>query len=640
MTILKKLWLFTALVLLFIYPLAGIVLAIPIIGDKLVGLSSFSNNQYFKAWLFVWLPYFLLLLVPLLFHNDWYGIFSHILQVVFVVLLFLVFRSMYKATSKHWIASAIAVSLAIMALAGIGERVLGARTWLNNDTNFIKIVRSSLQKEQNISFPDNLYRIWQIAPHTDSVNISWKAKLISGTTNWDWQSRTQKENLEIVKGSKTYTHFTPKGKDSFIYRSLSQPSTISGLSVRSIIELRSSDEEENCGIFSLSDLGATITKSVNICANKQWQSYALDWKVPNSTKKDLTLVLNHFNSPLDIGKLKLEIKPENTTTWQTVDTLEPNGASIRLNWENAWLEELLLEERFSPTTEWQNYSLDLQADSLKDATKITGVITGERGLTIAVKDTVISGNQSIQAIAGDNLRRLKLWFHHPNLMGHATVAITLAGLALSQATVSTVLIIIFGIFLIILSGSRAAMLTLGIGILLLLFFKSSKNLLRTRRLTRIASLVLIPTLLIITITQFEAFSRLTFGVGRMDIWSVAWQAIQQAPLFGIGFGNFPEFFESIRPNRAVVNHAHNLAFVYLSNYGLLGGLAIAWLLSSWLFLIARARNFRTTSIFIVPLVCIIFANIFDFSFFNAAVITALTAIIPFEYDNNTQKNVM
>lgn len=631
MSFIKKLWLFIAIVLLFVYPILGIVLAIPIFGDKLVGLSTFSKNDRLRSWGIVWLPYFLLMLVPLVFHKDWYGIFSHAVQVAFAILLFLLFRSLHKALPKQFFATAIALTLGIIAVAGVAERYLGSRLWINDDSGFVEIVSSSLQNEQSLSFPNNFYRVWKTEPGADTLNLNWKAKLVSGNTNWDWQSRTQEDNLSLVTGAKPYTQFKPKGPNPFIYRTLNQATSIAGLSIRSAIELRSSGEAENCGRLSLADRGASVGKSINICADKTWQVYTLDWLVPNETSnKYLTIVLNQFNSPLDIGELTLEVKGLNSPDWQVVETLAPNGASLRLNWENAWREDVLLEKRFLATPEWQDYSLEVNANSLKDAGELTGLFTGERDTTLAIKDVTVTSNKNISAIAGQNLRRLQLWFHHPNLMGHATVAITLAGLALSQALTTTIPIILLGVFMIILSGSRAAMLTLGIGILLLLFFKSSTDPDRTKRLTRIASLILIPVILLVTITQFEAFSRLAFGVGRLDIWAVAIQAIQQSPLFGIGFGNFPEFFETLRPNRAVVNHAHNLAFVYLSNYGLFGGLAVAWLLASWSFLIVRGRDFATLSILIIPLGCIIFANIFDFSFFNATVITALIAILPFQ----------
>ena len=634
MHIIKRLWLFIAIVLLFVYPIIGVLLLIPIFGDKEVGLASFSNNKSLRNWLIVWIPYLLLMLVPLVYHKDWYGIFSYVLQVVFAILLFLLFRSAHKQFPKQFFATAITVALGLLTIAGVAERYLGSRVWLNDDTSFVQVVSSSLQTEQNLSFPNNFYRVWQIAPNTDTIKLAWKAKLLSGTANWDWQSRTQEDNLSVVKGAKSLTHFTPKGKDPFIYKSLHQASSIAGLSVQATIDIRNSSKVENCGILSLADRGATIFKSINICAEETWQTYSLEWRVPDeTTKKDLTFVINQFRKPLDIGELQLAIKPAGELAWQTIDTLAPNGISVRLNWQDAWLEELLLEERFIPTEQWQEFSLELQANSLKDAGQLTGVISGERGLSIAVKDLNINSNETIKAIAGQNLRRLKLWFHHPNLMGHATVAIALSGLAFSQATISTILIIVFSVFLIILSGSRAAMLTLAIGIILVLFFKLSKNTLRTKRITLIASLIAIPIVFFVLIMQFDAFSRLAFGVGRMDIWSVAWQAIQQKQLFGIGFGNFSEFFATLRPNRAVVNHAHNLVFVYLSSYGIFGGLAITWLLGAWLFFIIRGRTFTTTSILLIPLACLIFANIFDFSFFNAAVITALIAILPFHHSN-------
>lgn len=89
--------------------------------------------------------------------------------------------------------------------------------------------------------------------------------------------------------------------------------------------------------------------------------------------------------------------------------------------------------------------------------------------------------------------------------------------------------------------------------------------------------------------RFEGLAG-SFGQ-RADIWATAWNAFVHQPLTGTGPGTFPVIAPVMAPPSAqslVVPHAHNTVLHVLSELGLIGTAAAAWLLGAAALLLARA----------------------------------------------------
>nr|WP_223299808.1 O-antigen ligase family protein [Meiothermus taiwanensis] len=105
---------------------------------------------------------------------------------------------------------------------------------------------------------------------------------------------------------------------------------------------------------------------------------------------------------------------------------------------------------------------------------------------------------------------------------------------------------------------------------------------------------------------------------RLVIWQVAMRAFLEYPWTGVGFGNFPVYYQIHRPQgalEAITGHAHNL-WLHLVAEG--GGLALLgfllWLggLLGWLIRLQAGRVLALVAVVLV-------LGLFDFSFFFAGV---------------------
>jgi hypothetical protein len=105
---------------------------------------------------------------------------------------------------------------------------------------------------------------------------------------------------------------------------------------------------------------------------------------------------------------------------------------------------------------------------------------------------------------------------------------------------------------------------------------------------------------------------------RLVIWQVAIRAFLEYPWTGVGFGNFPVYYQIHRPHgalEAITGHAHNL-WLHLVAEG--GGLALLgfllWLggLLGWLIRLQAGRVLALVAVVLV-------LGLFDFSFFFAGV---------------------
>ena len=107
-------------------------------------------------------------------------------------------------------------------------------------------------------------------------------------------------------------------------------------------------------------------------------------------------------------------------------------------------------------------------------------------------------------------------------------------------------------------------------------------------------------------------SALTFnewsGKVRLIIWRESWAMLKDHPVFGAGFGAYPEV---IKPyHRATVieifQFPHNILLNLWSETGLLGIMAFAWILWTWIRLSTHDAR-RTTHSSLLPALAIVLA---------------------------------
>jgi hypothetical protein len=111
---------------------------------------------------------------------------------------------------------------------------------------------------------------------------------------------------------------------------------------------------------------------------------------------------------------------------------------------------------------------------------------------------------------------------------------------------------------------------------------------------------------------------------RLEIWQVAWQAFKEHPLTGIGANRFGLYYLEHRPPNALepaAPHAHNLFLNLLAETGLLGTAAFLILWGAIVRTLIRLRAWN--GLVFVGIAFLL--NLFDYTFFNAAVYYPLWA---------------
>jgi hypothetical protein len=108
----------------------------------------------------------------------------------------------------------------------------------------------------------------------------------------------------------------------------------------------------------------------------------------------------------------------------------------------------------------------------------------------------------------------------------------------------------------------------------------------------------------------------TNAQARLQFWQVALQLAREQPLGGVGFGNFPIYFQFNLPPKPIEfspGHAHNLLLHLLAEGGLLSVCGLVVLLGAMVAVIFRARAWPVLTLLLVALLL----NLLDYSFFTA-----------------------
>jgi O-antigen ligase len=91
-----------------------------------------------------------------------------------------------------------------------------------------------------------------------------------------------------------------------------------------------------------------------------------------------------------------------------------------------------------------------------------------------------------------------------------------------------------------------------------------------------------------TVTPTERLFSSVSGIdARLALWGASWRIFLDAPLLGVGFGQFAyalftRMTEGSVLSDALFNHAHNLPMQLLAEFGLIGFGIVAWGLGAWL----------------------------------------------------------
>jgi O-antigen ligase len=152
---------------------------------------------------------------------------------------------------------------------------------------------------------------------------------------------------------------------------------------------------------------------------------------------------------------------------------------------------------------------------------------------------------------------------------------------------ATILPVPFALFIIYLTHSNAALATpvIAAGILVAIgFFAGVLNRKRTVAFSLCAIAIVLGTLAVIGHGIFHGSLPSASLNFRWRYWTAAMKLVHAHPLLGIGYGNFGNWFVSVRPAAAAeeVKDPHNLLVRALSELGIVGAvLLVGWLARVW-----------------------------------------------------------
>jgi hypothetical protein len=575
------------------------------------------TRKQMRNWLLVWLPYIVLCLAPLLLTGRWLEARDFLLQVLpFVMLSFLVFKPSLLKTSGTTL-------LSTLILIAILVQLIAPYTWSNSQRHSFTSFLSSL-KEDQVSYTYSS-RTWQILDDTRTLELGFEAKLVSGTLGWQWAASSSGFKLEpVTEKGVTFTRVvTPLGFDPYLLRSYRLPQAVAGQTFKIEIDLRSPTllAAEGCrGVWLQTWFEGGGASCLAVALTPKWQTFTHTWTAPGTaTSHIIRVILNDFDGlTYDVGETTLYLRT--SAGWQTLEPLLPATPALLSPWDNS---EGDTGTSFVPSLQWQPYTFTFSKLEKSIPQQFSATLLVPSGVTLATRNVKLG---VLATPFRANIRQSYI-FGHPNLAGHTVVMVTLLALALTTTLPTQLFVAALGFVACYFTGSRSAWLVLILAIAAILWFKQRvkrKYLVGFYALSLLVLLALWPYLGRLQVTGVDNPS------SRQDIWLTSLKIAGDH--LGLGIGTLPEQFSelwySYNPNaKESVKHAHNLVLEWLVDFGVLGGLAILWLLVG----LVRLAWVHQGRIGVIIVLALITLNGADVSLFYAWV------FVPFILYLNTQK---
>lgn len=567
-----------------------------------------SSNQC-RRWWWVWLPFILGSLLPGLLAGRWLESISFALQGCFFLLISLV--SLKKIVLQYF-ALSILSSLVVLAFLGQWR---AAHVWLNSERHQTLSFISSWREDKVVARSS---RTWQIPETTDTLELTFEAKLLSGTLGWQWYTSAKGYTLEPKnENGMTFTRVTtPTEGDPYLLRNYMSSEAVAGQTFRVEIALRSSTPlaAEGCrGIWLQTWLEGGGASCLAVALTPEWQMFQHTWTAsPAAVSYIVRVILNDFDGlSYDVGTTKLY--RQTATGWEELKPLLPEMPGLTSSWET---NEGDGGHGFELTNEWQPYTFTFNSPTeIANNQRFSATLLVPQGITLATRNVEL--NVPSRPVASGV--RQSYVFGHPNLAGHVVIVLTLTAIALGPGLVAQLFVSALGLAACYFTGSRTAWLVFLAGVAILLWLKQPQK--------RKQLIILYTTAVLALAVAWPFLGRLQITsisnpVSRQEIWLTSVQMIRDHFWLGIGASpqTFSSLWETYNPDAAeVVTHAHNVVLEWLVNFGVLGGLAIVWLLVGLL----RIAWFRQGWLGVTVMLAVLALNMADVSLFYTWVFVPL-----------------
>ena len=600
----------------------GLVLFAPV-GFGLLGVKTILSQgfKFSRAWTLLWAG----LLIPLPFQILAGRSPVWLLGQVALALL----ASYLLTVGRRALLAGLTLGLLCTAAFGLFERQSFKNLWYSETSpppvgDLLRGVSvldgdSSGWRRNGLS---RVEKVWDLPAQVEEVELSFQTKYVEGTADWDWytndpETEVELHEAELQSEGEPFTRVL--NPQRYIVRRVNTGSPVGGRTFRASLELRTPTNvtAANCKGLQLRTFQEIHSVCEGLELDATWRRYTLETTFPPDAKLpafELT-VQDPGTTYLDVRNVL--VQEHVGGTWLDLPPPEPAGVLVRLDLPER---HIFAHPRlqFIPQKEWQTYSLTVAPPLLEGLERVSFILQVEGGLSVALRDvrlvSLTPDTPNPRALA---LTRFRYWFSHANLAGHTVVSVSIVLLTFVRSGWLGGVLFLLALLSTYLSGSRAALLALGLGSL-------GIGWLGLRRKGRwfLAGLAVAGLFVLAytgTLTPLWSWRDFSVNpVGRLEIWRVGYQTALQHPLFGIGADNFGQAWA--QAGQAIpVSHAHNLWLDFAASYGVPGLLASLWLTAGFLALAWRWGRWRGLAL-VVP---IFVMNVFDYTFFYSGVLFPL-----------------
>ena len=471
---------------------------------------------------------------------------------------------------------------------------------------------------------------WRVADGADEAVLTFEAQIARGQTGYSWRrsdSRIEVVPIGTTKGAVRATF--SDGGDPYLMRTINLAHSAAGERLRARIEIRSDVPIPPGACRGLwlqvrgeGGGGACSSSSIGTA----WRTQEIIWRVPaDATSSVIRLVVGNLDgSRVEIRGATLE--RWDGDTWVPLGPLLPSVPSLSLGWGRHPPTQIR-GEGLLLTDDWRRFSFSLNAgESIEH--DLAAALDVPSGMVVQVRNTELVAFRDgapvgVQPTASARVRRSqRLWFSHPNLASHSTLALGTVALATATGIFSSTFALVPTFAISFATGSRAALAGALLATGLALIFAVG----RRRRNLVIVSILMMGLVAVVGV-DLVGQSATPNPTSRSEIWSEALLALVEHPWLGIG--SAPDDFarhwrvhysgSSTEP----IAHAHNFWLALGAAAGVPGLGVALWI--SLALLIQACRGSASRSL--IALLPILAANIVDYTFFFSWVLLPLIAAL-------------
>lgn len=507
--------------------------------------------------------------------------------------------------------------------------------WIGALTEFSSAARPTVR---------NGYRRWWALPTgSKEIRFSLQSKVSGPPDPLAWQRSDSGIVVGAAKdGGGAFARITfPSSGNPYVMKTIHLASPVRGRTFAVTLALRADTlgTEHRCrGIWLQARGSVRVSRCFRIHPGPTWTTYHERWTAPSdATSRVLAVLLNDFNgSVVDVKQVHLyEIRGAKAFELGPLLPSVPSVSLTLLGPDGNYAIQRVL----APSRSWQTGQFDLALPQGHTFTRLAATLhTPSQHGSGWIRDvSAISlpsnghGNSArlhpLPPPSGARTR-LAAFFGHPNLTAHSATMLGLIALATYPSAVTFVLALLVTLGSVLLTGSRAALVGIGLGSIAIAWFRRPwAETHRKRRHWIIPALALgfLLGLVVMTHPLGVLGKPIRDAVPRTAIWQAAWTAFRLHPLTGIHStpGGFGAYWSSLHEKMPPVTHAHNFWLQWSALYGWFGLAASLWLSIALVAVAWRKRGILG----IVVVLALLLMNTVDYTLFFSAVLIPLVLFV-------------